>query len=151
MDVLARLYSTVSPQTDLAVDDDLTSQRRKHIGLILTRIKHCPGRPTAGVMLSARCLHPAPFTSYSECPRGRSCSRLCIPHHSTFSPHANHARQSTVRRKWQCSASAGAEPELSAGAIAMGLKAYEKADYNEAIGLFKQALTLPGTGLKQYR
>ncbi len=33
----------------------------------------------------------------------------------------------------------------------MGLKAYEKKDYNEAIGLFKQALTLPGTGLKQYR
>lgn len=33
----------------------------------------------------------------------------------------------------------------------MGLKAYEKADYNEAIGMFKEALTLPGTGIKQYR
>ena len=33
----------------------------------------------------------------------------------------------------------------------MGLKAYEKADYNEAIGLFKEALTLPGSGIKQYR
>lgn len=33
----------------------------------------------------------------------------------------------------------------------MGLKAYEKADYNEAIGMFKDALTLPGTGIKQYR
>ena len=33
----------------------------------------------------------------------------------------------------------------------MGLKAYEKADYTEAIGLFKEALTLPGSGIKQYR
>ena len=33
----------------------------------------------------------------------------------------------------------------------MGLKAYEKKDYNEAIGLFKEALTLPGSGIKQYR
>lgn len=33
----------------------------------------------------------------------------------------------------------------------MGLKAYEKAEYNEAIGLFKEALTLPGSGIKQYR
>lgn len=102
-------------------------------------------------MLSAQCLHPAPFTSHSDCPRSRSCSRLCIPHHSAFSPHGIRARQSTVCRKWQCSASASPEPELSAGAIALGLKAYEKEDYNEAIGLFKQALTLPGTGLKQYR
>lgn len=102
-------------------------------------------------MLSAQCLHPAPFMSHSVCHRSRSCSRLCIPHHSTSSPHAIRARQRSVCRKWQCSASASPEPELSAGAIAMGLKAYEKKDYNEAIGLFKQALTLPGTGLKQYR
>lgn len=33
----------------------------------------------------------------------------------------------------------------------MGLKAYEKQDYNGAIGLFKEALTLPGSGIKQYR
>ena len=33
MDVLARLCSTVLPQTDIALDDDITSQRRKYFGL----------------------------------------------------------------------------------------------------------------------
>lgn len=48
-------------------------------------------------------------------------------------------------------AGAQAEPEKAAGAIALGLQAYQKEDYGEAIHLFKKALELPGTGIKQYR
>ena len=60
-------------------------------------------------------------------------------------------RDGTGRRRTQARAGAQAEPEKAAGAIALGLKAYQNEDYSEAIQLFKKALDLPGTGIKQYR
>ena len=97
-------------------------------------------------MLSAYCLHTTPFTTdlrKSSILRPQSLhvhqQRTALPLHSR-----------ALRRR-VCSVSASSKPEKSAGAIALGLKAYEKADYNEAIGLFKEALTLPGSGIKQYR
>lgn len=102
-------------------------------------------------MLSANCLHSAPFTAHTQSSRSPPCYRRSIFLQNTFVRHVTTTRDGKSPRRAQCSARADAEPELSAGAIAMGLKAYEKEDYNEAIGLFKQALTLPGTGIKQYR
>lgn len=102
-------------------------------------------------MLSANCLHSAPFTAHTQSSRSPPCYRRSIFLQNAFVRHVTTTRDGKSPRRAQCSARADAEPELSAGAIAMGLKAYEKEDYNEAIGLFKQALTLPGTGIKQYR
>lgn len=102
-------------------------------------------------MLSAQCLHPAPFTAHAQINRRQLGDPHRVGFHSAFASHAAVSRHSRASGRLRCSASASSEPELSAGAIALGLKAYEKEDYNEAIGLFKQALTLPGSGLKQYR
>lgn len=101
-------------------------------------------------MFSAQCLHPAPFTAHVQTNRSLSAGPYRLSQ-TTFTSHAAVSGQSRASGRGRCSASASSEPELSAGAIALGLKAYEKENYNEAIGLFKQALTLPGSGLKQYR
>lgn len=100
-------------------------------------------------MLSSCSLHSVPFTA--DLPKRNMQSTCRVQNlrlHQQRRTHVSHSR--TLRRR-VCSASASSKPEKSAGAIAMGLKAYEKADYNEAIGLFKEALTLPGSGIKQYR
>lgn len=102
-------------------------------------------------MLSAQCLHPAPFTAHVQNTRRHLGDPYRVGLHNVFASHAPVSRHSRASGRLPCSASASSEPELSAGAIALGLKAYENEDYNEAIGLFKQALTLPGSGLKQYR
>ena len=100
-------------------------------------------------MFSAQCLHPVPFTAHVQSNRRLSAGPYRLSQ-TAFTSH-DVSCQSRASGRWRCSASASSQPELSAGAIALGLKAYEKEDYNEAIGLFKQALTLPGSGLKQYR
>lgn len=107
--------------------------------------------PAEAAMLSANCSHSAPFTAHTQSSRSPPRYRRSIFLQNTFVRHVTTTRDGKSPRRAQCSARADTEPELSAGAIAMGLKAYEKEDYNEAIGLFKQALTLPGTGIKQYR
>ncbi|KAL3138637.1 hypothetical protein ABBQ32_006398 [Trebouxia sp. C0010 RCD-2024] len=95
------------------------------------------------------CLHFVPSTA--SLPQ-RGVQTNCRVRLLSFSAHqqrrlaAPHSR--TLSR---CVCSASSQPEKAAGAIALGLKAYEKADYNEAIGMFKDALTLPGSGIKQYR
>ncbi|CAL8471406.1 g10948 [Coccomyxa elongata] len=43
------------------------------------------------------------------------------------------------------------EPEDARGAIAVGLELYNAGDYETALGIFEKAMTLPGTGLKQFR
>ena len=44
-----------------------------------------------------------------------------------------------------------AEPEDARGAIAVGLNLTNAGQYDAAIGIFEKALSLPGTGLKQFR
>lgn len=102
-------------------------------------------------MLSSFCLQSRPFTA--DVPQ--RCRLTSCDFQSSARRDTKHRRVSIHRRrtlqKQICSASVSSQPENAAGAIAMGLKAYEKQDYNEAIGLFKEALKLPGSGIKQYR
>ena len=100
-------------------------------------------------MLSAYCMHSVPFKATLHKRNMQFSCRL-----QSLDVHQQRTSPSSHRRAFSrcvCSASSSSKPEKSAGAIALGLKAYEKADYNEAIGLFKEALTLPGSGIKQYR
>ena len=43
------------------------------------------------------------------------------------------------------------EPDDARAAIALGLRLYEAAQYNDALGMFQKALELPGTGIKRFR
>lgn len=94
--------------------------------------------------MDLQCKAQAPFTSqatrlYRQCQQRRSS--------------CPHIPKSGRTATWRTQARAGAqeEPQKAAGAIALGLKAYQKEEYGEAIHLFKKALELPGTGIKQYR
>ena len=98
-------------------------------------------------MSFSRCLHRAPFNALvHNQPSVLSCRHAV---HRSALRHTLHSSRTCIKRS--CAARASSQPESAVGAISLGLKAYEKADYNEAIGLFKEALTLPGSGIKQYR
>lgn len=106
------------------------------------------GCPVYLTMLSAHFLHSTPFTT--DLRKSSMLSSRLQSLHVHRQRTAVSSRSRALSRR-VCLASASSKAEKSAGAIALGLKAYEKADYNEAIGLFKEALKLPGSGLKQYR